>query len=68
MFRVKSTHSSTYVHLRAAASSLGMPVAWLKREADTGRLPCIWAGKRPMFDLAAVLKVLAERQTKGGAE
>lgn len=43
----------------------GLPAAWLRREADAGRLPCICAGRRRMFDLAAVLSALAERQSKG---
>lgn len=42
-----------------------LPVAWLKREADAGRLPCIRAGRRRMFDLEAVLKSLRERQESG---
>jgi hypothetical protein len=48
------------------ASLTGLPVNWLKRETDAGRLPCLRAGKRRMFDLAAVMKNLAKRQ-KGGA-
>lgn len=40
-------------------------MAWLRREADAGRLPCIRAGRLRMFDLAAVLKALAERQGGG---
>jgi hypothetical protein len=37
----------------------GLPLAWLRREADAGRLPCIRAGRRRMFDLAAVMNELA---------
>jgi len=29
----------------------GLPAAWLRREADAGRLPCIRAGRLRMFDL-----------------
>lgn len=47
------------------AERTGLPAAWLKREADAGRLPCIRAGRQRMFDLAAVLKALAERQESG---
>lgn len=47
------------------AESTGLSVAWLKREADAGRLPCIRAGRRRMFDLAAVLDALAERRESG---
>lgn len=51
--------------LHCLAERTGLPVAWLKREADAGRLPCIRAGRMRMFDLAAVLKALAERQESG---
>jgi excisionase family DNA binding protein len=54
--------------LNQLAERTGLPLAWLRREADAGRLPCIRAGRLRMFDLAAVLKVLAERQAKGGAK
>ncbi len=54
--------------LNQLAERTGLPAAWLKREADAGRLPCIRAGRLRMFDLAAVLNALAERQTKGGAK
>lgn len=43
----------------------GLPAAWLRREADAGRLPCIRAGRRRMFNLATVLKALAERGESG---
>lgn len=52
--------------LNEVADRTGLPVAWLRREADAGRLPCIRAGRRRMFDLAAVLKVLAERAQREG--
>jgi hypothetical protein len=46
----------------------GLPAAWLKREADAGRIPCLRVGKKRMFDLATVLKTLSEMQAKGGAK
>lgn len=48
------------------AERTGIPAAWLRREADAGRLPCIRAGRLRVFDLKAVLKALAERQKRGG--
>ncbi len=48
------------------AERTGLPAAWLRREADAGRLPCIRAGRLRVFDLEAVLKALAERQKRGG--
>ncbi|MBK9189381.1 MAG: hypothetical protein HUU18_10945 [Phycisphaerales bacterium] len=51
--------------LHKLAEHTGLPAAWLRREADAGRLPCIRAGRLRMFDMAAVLKALAERQERG---
>lgn len=48
--------------LNQLSDHTGLPAAWLRREADAGRIPCIRAGRRRMFNTAAVLKVLAERQ------
>ncbi len=54
-----------YIRLEALAKATRLPAAWLRREADAGRLPCIRAGRRRMFDLIAVQKALAERQEGG---
>jgi hypothetical protein len=54
-----------YLRVEELARATRLPAAWLKREADQGRLPCIRAGRLRMFDLAAVLKALAERQESG---
>jgi hypothetical protein len=51
--------------LHELSDRTGLPTAWLKREADAGRLPCIRAGRLRMFNLAAVLKALAARQEGG---
>jgi hypothetical protein len=51
--------------LNELAERTGLPAAWLKREADAARLPCIRAGRRRMFDPAAVMKALADRQESG---
>jgi hypothetical protein len=56
---------SKLLTLYELAERTGLPAAWLKREADAGRLPCIRAGRLRMFDLAAVLKALADRQNGG---
>ena len=50
--------------LNQLAEITGLPTAWLKREADEGRIPCIRADRRRMFNLQAVLKVLTDRQSK----
>jgi hypothetical protein len=38
-----------------------LPAAWLRREADAGRIPCIVVGRSRMFDIASVMTALAER-------
>ena len=44
----------------------GLPVGWLKREADGGRLPCIRVGgqRRRMFNLDLVMKTLNEQASR----
>ena len=54
------------ISLPELAERTGLPLAWLKRETDSGRLPCIRAGRRRMFNLEAVLHALDEQQ-KGKA-
>jgi hypothetical protein len=53
---------SKFVTLSELARATRLPARWLQREADAGRLPCLRAGRRRMFDLAAVLAALAKRQ------
>jgi len=45
----------------SAARELGLPAAWLRREADARRVPCIRVGRRRMFDPDAVMRALAAR-------
>jgi hypothetical protein len=57
--------STRFVQITQLSRTIGLPAAWIRREADAGRLPCIRAGRLRMFDTEAVLRVLAERQSKG---
>ena len=59
--------NSKLISLGDLSDRTGLPMAWLKREADAGRLPCIRAGRWRMFDLDAVLKALCERREGGAA-
>ena len=48
----------------------GLSVAWLKAEAEAGRIPCLRAGRRMLFDAEAVETVLIRRaaeRRKGGS-
>jgi hypothetical protein len=53
----------TFKSLSQTATTLGVPVSWLKREANAGRVPCLRAGRRFLFDMEAVATVLAQRAT-----
>jgi hypothetical protein len=52
---------------RELGTRLNLPRAWIKREAQAGRLPCIRVSRRRMFDVAAVLRALANQTAKGVA-
>lgn len=54
--------STQYIKLKELARSTRLPAAWLRREADEGRLPCIKAGRIRMFDPEAVKAALSIRQ------
>lgn len=53
--------SETFVPLRMAASSLGVPAAWLDAEAKQGRLPHLRAGRRLLFNVAQTERELIKR-------
>lgn len=53
------------ITIKELTEQTGLPVAWIKREADEGRLPCIHVGRRRYFDAEAVEAALIERQNKG---
>ena len=55
------TNQDNLVGLHQLARELRLPVTWLKQQSDRGQLPCLRVGKRRLFNLAAVRKVLAER-------
>ena len=59
-----------FIPLNVLARRTGLPLAWLKAQAQAKQLPCIKAGRRLMFDPIEVEQVLAERarqQVEGGA-
>ncbi len=49
------------VSIRRLARELRLPIAWLKTEAQTGQIPCLHIGRKCVFNLTAVKRVLAER-------
>lgn len=53
-----------FVKTTQAAARLGVPAAWLRREAAAGRVPNLRAGRRLLFDVEAVERALSERADK----
>ena len=59
------------VTLADLSRRLRVSAAWLRAEADAGRLPHVRAGSQRLFNLSVVLHLLAERaagQEKGGTD
>jgi hypothetical protein len=56
--------SDLLLNLPRLARRLGVPAKFLRTEADAGRIPCIRAGSRFLFDPNAVERALA-RQASG---
>jgi hypothetical protein len=57
----------TFLPLRSAAVRAGVPAAWLKAEAEAGRVPVLRAGRRLFFNPALLTQALLDRSSKGEA-
>lgn len=59
--------TKTFTTLQCAAARLGLPAAWLRAEADAGRVPVLRAGRQRLFNVEDVERALVERarQQKG---
>jgi hypothetical protein len=57
---METTHAPV-LPLNRMARKLRVTIAWLKAEADAGRVPCLRAGTRYLFSPDAVEKVIAAR-------
>lgn len=58
------------VNLRELARRLrrfGLTHSWLQQEADAGRLPCMRAGRRLLFNVQAVEAALLRRAAESEA-
>lgn len=51
--------------LHRAARRIGVTSRWLRTEADAGRLPCLCADSRYLFDIEAVTLALSRRAAIG---
>ena len=50
-----------YISAIELANELGLPLAWVKAQANTGRIPSLRVGHRQLFNSEAVERTLAER-------
>ncbi len=48
------------------AKRLGVPVAWLRAQAESGALPSLKAGRRLLFNVSVVEDTLLQRSGKSG--
>jgi hypothetical protein len=53
------------LNLHQLAERLGLSVDWLREQADAGRLPCLRAANRILFNPIAVTQALAEMASAG---
>ena len=56
---------SEFVPIAELSRRLKLSKAWLLREANAGRIPSLRAGKRRLFNPAAVAATLAARAASG---
>lgn len=56
-----ATTDESFLSLRRTASRLGLPMNWLRAEAEAGRIPHLKAGRRLLFNIAAVEDELLAR-------
>ena len=50
-----------FISITEASRRFGVPLAWLKAEAQARRIPSLRAGRRLLFNPDAVERVLLER-------
>ena len=60
------TQNSDFKSIGHAARVLGVPVAWLRREAHAGRVPALRVGRRVLVNLDRAREALARRAEEGG--
>ncbi len=63
---MKPQKSFTTIH--DLSRRLGLPIAYLRREAAAGRLPHVKAGQRLLFHVESAERALLERAERHAAE
>jgi hypothetical protein len=56
-----------FVTLNQLSHELNLPAAWLRAQAQAGRIPCLRVGRRLVFDPELVLRVLSQRSQDAAA-
>jgi excisionase family DNA binding protein len=59
-----SDRETSFVPVQNAAARLGLPVSWLKAEADARRIPHVRIGRRILFNVEAVEQALLSRASR----
>lgn len=54
-------HTPSLLTLHELARRLRVSASWLREESDAGRIPCLKAGRRRLYNLEAIERVLAIR-------
>jgi len=59
-----------FVPIRTSAARIGVPLAWLKREVESGRVPAVRAGRQWLVHLEKAREVIAKqaKNNKGGSK
>ena len=55
----------SFMSLQRTAARLGVPIAYLRREAESNRVPHLRVGRRLLFSPEAVEQALIERAQEG---
>ncbi len=56
------------VNVHGLARRLRLPAAWLRDEAEAGRIPSLKAGRRRLFNVEAVEHCLLDRAAAGTSD
>ena len=62
---VEGMDDKIFIPLHALSRRLGLSAAWLKAEAEAGRIPSLRANRRLMFSPDEVERILIERAKAG---
>ncbi len=59
-----------FVPIRTSAARIGVPLAWLKREVESGRVPAVRAGRQWLVHLERAREIIAKQanNSKGGGK